>query len=187
MKEYTYNDKSFLMEVTITGLFCGFITIVCLILACLGFLSGLMVFIAIVAGYSFWNCFISKSNSQKVILDDDYISFKTYNREDRFAFNDIKRLRIREFPTSGKMYIRINDSTAFKGRYWIQTKVFSDGNELFRKLLDIEYEMHPDTLKARARRVNTEYMEAEKKAGPVVKKKKFMGRDLYIKSRKKKV
>jgi hypothetical protein len=66
---------------------------------------------------------------------------------------------IREFPSSGKMYLRVGKTTLLHGRYWLQTKVFTDGRELFQALLDIEYAKNPDTIKARARRVNTEYLE----------------------------
>ena len=63
------------------------------------------------------------------------------------------------------MYIRINDSSLFKGRYWLQTRVMTDGRELFQRICDLEFRIHPDTLKARARRVNSEYLEAEGASG----------------------
>ena len=31
-----------------------------------------------------------------------------------------------------------------KGRYWLNTKNYNDGQELFRLLLDMEYEKHPE-------------------------------------------
>lgn len=163
MKEYSYDKRSFLVGVTITSIFCLVLMVVCLLLALFNIMPALLCFVALVAFYTVWNSFISKSNSQKVIITDTSIQFYCYHRLDTYVIKDIERLSIREFPTSGKMYIRMNHPTIFKGRYWLQTKLFSDGNELFRSLLDLEYKLHPDTLKARARRVNSAYIEAEKK------------------------
>lgn len=163
MKEYVFDKQRFLIEVTITGIFCFAIMILAIILALTGYLAPLMIGIACIAAYTCWNSFVSKSNSEKVIVDDTSIRFYAYHREDVYTLSEIRQLRIREFPSSGKMYIRIDHYNAFKGRYWLQTNLFSDGKELFHKLLDIEYAMHPDTLKARARRVNSEYLDAEKK------------------------
>lgn len=179
MKEYTYDKRAFFIEVTITGIFSAIIMAGAIILAVLGILTPLMLAIAVIAGYSCWNTYVSKSNTETVTVDDEYISFSVYGREDKYLMKDIEQFRIREFPSSGKMYIRMNKSNAFKGRYWLQTKVFSDGKELFRSLLDIEYKLHPDTLKARARRVNTEYIEAEK-SGKFSKKRR-RGKRLIIK------
>lgn len=179
MKSYMYQKKLFFIEVTFTGIFCILIFIVSLILALQGYLSGLMIFVAVICLYQIWNTFISKSTPEEVVIDDDYISFSAYNRCDKYYFSEMKVLRIREFPTSGKMYIRVNDSNLLKGRYWVQTKQFENGKELFKTLLDLEYKLHPDTLKARARRVNTEYMEAERRIQPKRKKKR-----LFLKKKK---
>lgn len=173
MKSYMYDKKLFFVEVTFTGIFCILACFTCICLAIVGYLPQLMIFLAIIAIYNVWNTFISKSTSEEVVINKDFISFNAYKRCDKYILTEIKRLRIREFPSSGKMYIRINDSSLLKGRYWIQTKQFENGKELFHALLDIEYEMHPETLKARARRVNTEYIEAAKHVIPKAKKKRF--------------
>ena len=57
----------------------------------------------------------------------------------------------------------MNGGGLLKGRYWLNTRNYNDGQELFRLLLDMEYEKHPESLKARARRVNTEYNAQVKK------------------------
>lgn len=160
MKVYTYNKTAFFMQVKFTGIFCLGVAVIALISAISGYLSGLMVFISVVALYQVWNTFVSHSNPEQVILDDDTITFASFQKEDRYVVSEMKQLRIREFPSSGKMYIRIDDANLFHGRYWIQSSQFNDGKELFKALLDIEYKKHPDTLKARARSVNTEYINA---------------------------
>jgi hypothetical protein len=88
---------------------------------------------------------------------------RSFNRTDDYHLSQLKSFKIREFPTAGKMYLRMDGGGLLKGRYWLNTKNYNDGQELFRLLLDMEYEKHPESLKARARRVNTEYNTKVKK------------------------
>lgn len=76
---------------------------------------------------------------------------------------DIDSFLVREFPSSGKIYLRVNDASLVSGRFWIPTKMFNDSEELFSLLRDLEYKIHPDSLKARARRTNEEYLKRKKR------------------------
>lgn len=170
-KTFYYDKLLYFIDVKVTGIFCGIIILACLYLGIVGIVSRALVgLIALVALYTFWNCFIAKSTSQIVSINQQEIIFSALGREDHYPLTDIKKIRVREFPTGGKMYIRINNYGLNKGRYWIQFKKFNDSQELMKRVLDIEYHIHPDTLKARARRVNTEYLELKKqKAEQTVK------------------
>lgn len=159
MKEYYYDKKNFGRQVTLTGIFAIAIAVICLIGILMGRQPGLLVVAIIVATYTAWNSFISNSNPEKVVIADDYISFSSFGREDKYMLDQLEMFRLREFPTAGKIFIRVNKAGIFKGRYWVHTWHFNDGKELFTRLLDMEYALHPDTLKAKARRVNTEYIE----------------------------
>lgn len=162
-KTFSYNPLQYLFNVTLTGIFCGAVVLGCIYLIVFSSISPVLLsVIALVALYTMWNCFISKSNSASVTVSDDVISFTSFGRTDTYIINDIDTIRIREFPTGGKMYIRINDYGLRKGRYWIHFSKFEDGKTLMKKLLDIEYAIHPDSLKARARTVNTNFMKLKK-------------------------
>lgn len=165
-KIFSYDKLLFFFDVKLTGGFSGIITVVCLYLGIVGRVNrGILFFIALIAFYTFWNSFIGKCNTQQVKISETTLSFESLGREDSYKIDEIKKIRVREFPTGGKMYIRINDYNLLKGRYWVQFKKFNDGQDLMRQILDIEYKIHPETLKARARRVNTQYLELEKKRG----------------------
>lgn len=174
MKTYTYEQPYYALEVVITGLFCLMLAILCggAALAHIFLPQLLLVFFSIVALYQVWNTFIAIANPEKVVIEQDALTFSAFGRSDRFARKDIHELRIREFPTAGKMYVRINGGGFFHGRYWLQTKVMSDGSELFHRMLDMEYELHPNTIKARARRVNTVYVEHEQQVRAYQDKKR---------------
>ena len=161
MKTYTYEQPYFSIEVLGTGLFCGALVALCVVGAVTNLFMppALLALFAAVAFYQVWNTFVAIANPRRVTLGDEAISFAAFGRTDRFELGDVHEFRVREFPSAKKMYVRINGGGLLRGRYWLQTKVMTDGDELFRRLLDMEYKLHPDTIKARARRVNSEYLE----------------------------
>lgn len=159
MKHYQYEKKRFMVQVTITGIFCAILAMISIVFMVQGFMPAIMAIVFIVSVYTVFNTFIAKTTPETIDISKHQITFGAYNQEARYTISQLKEFRIREFPTSGKMYIRVNDYSLLKGRYWVQTKMFNDSKELFMELLDIEYTLHPESLKARARRVNTEYNE----------------------------
>ncbi len=159
---YTYMKRYFLIEVQLTAVISALALILCTVWAFMGIYPPLMVLIDIAAFYQLWNTFVAIANPREVTLTDEEISFSCWGRTESYRIDELKEFRVREFPTAGKMYIRVNDHNIFHGRYWLQTQQMTNGKELFQRIQDLEYAIHPDTLKARARRVNTEYIEAEK-------------------------
>ena len=159
---YSYLKRYFFIEVTLTGIVCLAALLVCPYLAYKGIVPGIMIVLMVPAAYQVWNTFVAIANPQTVEIDDEAIAFSAWGRTDRYLWNDVTSFRVREFPSAGRIYIRVNNSGLLRGRYWLQTRVMTDGRELFQRICDLEYKIHPDTLKARARRVNSEYLEAEK-------------------------
>ena len=139
-KTYTYQEPYFTMEVKAEGAFCVLIFFACawLIYTNAYNMWGLYVVFAVAALYQ--------------------VSFELFGKSQSYKLSELKEFRVREYPSSGKMYLRVGDHNALHGRFWLSTKTFTDGQELFGRLRDLEYEIHPDTLKARARRTNEEYV-----------------------------
>lgn len=155
MTRYTYIKRYFAIEVVLTGAVSTAALVVCPLAAFSGFLPGVMVVLAVAALYQVWNTFIAIANPETVVIDGGAIAFSAWGRTDRYEAGEITEFRVREFPTAGKMYVRVNGGRLLRGRYWLQTRVMTDGDELFRRICDMEYAMHPDTLKAYARRSNS--------------------------------
>ena len=65
---------------------------------------------------------------------------------------DLNDMRVREYPADLRMYVRMDGDTFLQGRYWIRGRWFSDGEELFKRICDLELKINPDSLKAQARR-----------------------------------
>ncbi|WP_035425315.1 hypothetical protein [Atopobium fossor] len=164
-KKYVYEAPFYFIEVVLVGILCAVVTVICLALAVFRpILSpGLLVFIAAVAFYQVWNTFISISNPETVTLSDSEISFSGFNRIHTYKINELSTFLVRPFPSSGKTYVRVGNHNIFKGRYWVPTKMFSDGKELFNQINELDYKLNPASLKSRARRVNSEYIKNKKR------------------------
>ena len=156
MKKYTYNKTLYIFDVFITGI----VAMGTLIIATIYLHSqpALYLLAALVCVYTMWNCFISKVHPQYITITKEKLLFNSFNRVDEFKVDEIKKYNLREFSSSGKIYLRINKSNLFSGRYWINTKNYNSSKELFDYLRELDTQLNPDSLKSRAKRVNQEYL-----------------------------
>jgi hypothetical protein len=161
MKKYEYIDKRFMLEQTLTNVFAILIIFIAAYYALKGVVPVIMTLAFISAFYSVINNFVFKVNSKKVIIDKNKLSFEAYGKKDTYFIDAIKKIKLKEFPTNGKIYTRITDENNKTHKYWIHTKSFNDGKELFREMMYIEHDKHPDTLKAKSR--DAEFSKERKK------------------------
>lgn len=157
MNEFKYNRLLYLFDVIITGI----VAIGAFIASLVYFHSNLslLILIGIVCIYTIWNSFVSKVHPEKIVIKENEIVFESFNSKDRYYIDGTDRFQLREFPSSGKLYLRIGNEQLQKGRYWINTKNYNNGKELFQLFRDLDYKINPDSLKSKARRVNTEYLQ----------------------------
>ena len=160
-KTYTFQDPIFTIEVPVTTAFCAFLIPYGIYHMVKGDLltPPLLAFFVVAAIYQVWNVVVSAAHPKDVIVDDESISFCLYGRQDRYELDQISDLHVRSNAHNGKLFIRINKPTIFRGRYWVNTQDFNDGRELFNLIEDLEVRVHPDGLKAKARRSNEKYLE----------------------------
>lgn len=163
MKRFEYDKTLYFIDVLLTGVVSLIAFLIAIALVVTNRMPALMFLVGIVAFYSFWNALVARVTPKEVDVTGDTLMLRSFNRTDDYHLSQLKSFKIREFPTAGKMYLRMDGGGLLKGRYWLNTKNYNDGQELFRLLLDMEYEKHPESLKARARRVNTEYNTKVKK------------------------
>ncbi|MGI6608607.1 MAG: hypothetical protein ACOX1F_06530 [Erysipelotrichaceae bacterium] len=188
MKKYIYKKDHFFVRVTLVG-------IICIIMGAYNsylFIKEkniLNLFIVVVCVYQIFNTFFSLSNPQEVYIDDHRITFKAYGQVHSYDFKQIYDFRVKEFPQAKKVYLRINknQNNLLKGRYWVFCLYFNDSDELFRWFLDKEYQMHPDTIKAHARRSNEMSPEEKEKCAQLkTEKEKNKKRGFFTNKKMKK-
>lgn len=158
-KTYTYQEPFFTMEVKVEGGFCAFLTVLLAWNAYTNLfgMGILFAIFAIVAFYQTWNTFIARCYSHSVTIGDDEISFELFGRSQTYKISELKEFQIRGGSRGGKMYVRVGKHNALRGRFWISTDVYEDGEELASRLIEIENAVDPDSLRVQARRTNTEY------------------------------
>lgn len=164
MKKYIYNRKFFNTEVTMTGVICGIIAILSLVMIAIQVMAVLFMIVFVVAIYQVINTFYSNSNPEIVELSDTTISFSSYKRKDTYKLDEIHSFKVRQVGGE-KFYIRVNKYNIQKGRYWIATKRMNDGQELAQWITEFELKVHPDSLKSQAIKSSRMYQESKKKEG----------------------
>lgn len=148
MQIYEYKKSRYFVEHTLTNIFAGLIIIISIYNIVNGFLPVIMTVALISSLYSIINNFIFKVNAERVGIDKDTILFQAYNNTKKYQISEIKKIKLKEYPTIGKIYVRIYDRNNKLNRFWIHTNSFLNGKKLFIHLLYVEYNKHPDTLKA---------------------------------------
>lgn len=149
MKKYIYEKKFFNTEVTLVAILCGLLLIASVIAMIMQFYFWIALVIFLVCAYQLINTFVSNSNPEIITIDENSISFKSFNKEDKYLFKEIDSFKVREL-AGGKMYIRINEPSLKKGRYWVNAYRMNDKDELIEFVRQFEIKKHPNSLKAQA-------------------------------------
>ncbi|WP_231036115.1 hypothetical protein [Pectinatus sottacetonis] len=76
-------------------------------------------------------------------------------RFQKYRYDKIKYFKVREARYSRNMFIRINKPLLGKGRFWINANGFNDSKELYEYIINLEYKIHPRSLKSIA---NNQYI-----------------------------
>ncbi|MCI2187373.1 MAG: hypothetical protein LKK41_03300 [Olsenella sp.] len=188
-KSYVYESPFYNIEVTFTGVFCAVVCIACIAIAGLDVFipRGLALIFGAVAFYQVWNTFVSLSNPERVEIDEegDSISFSGFGRVDSYKLSELSTFLVRPFPSSGKTYLRVQNHNIFKGRYWVPTKMFSGGGELFAYLVNLGNKVHPNSLQARAYDINKDYLNHADQIEAVRSKERSARRNNRTKTRNK--
>lgn len=162
-KTYYYDKKIYAYRVTMIGVISGIILLYATLQLLINPNNWLMIGPFFIGLYAFWETFVSVANPSSVTITDDSVTFSAYGRSHTWYWKDVTKLQVKEFPTAKKLFIRFNDPGYFKGRYWVAALEFNDTNELYNYFLDKEFELHPDTLKGRARQSSIDSKKAKEK------------------------
>jgi hypothetical protein len=149
-KEYIFDPKVYFARVILTGIFCVLIFVFSLYMVFTDNHRQLFILIAAVSAYASWNAFVSGSNPNKIILEENGISFVSPVRQTKYLFSEITVFLAKDFRGSGKIFLRINKSGFLKGRYWIHTREFNDSYELYLFIMKLEHKTHPNSIKSKA-------------------------------------
>lgn len=152
-KTYEFERRYYVLEVPVTAVFCAAMLGLSLynILMAKTTIPAVYGMFVIAAVYQLWNLLLSHAYPQYVHVDDESITFELWGRKDRYDFATLDSFLVRSNPVNGNTFIRAGKTTPFRGRYWIGTKKYTNGKELYDAIEAIELRTHPDSLKALAR------------------------------------
>lgn len=159
---FNYQAHRYAIEVIGEGLLCAATIVVCAwgVVTNAWGLSGIFVVFGVTAIYHFWNVFIAHCHPSRVCIDDSRIIFHSFGHDQSYLLRELESFRVREYPSTGRMYLRVGRCSLLRGRFWIATKSFANGSELFDRIRAIEAQVHPTSLKEKARRTNEAYIQA---------------------------
>lgn len=91
----------------------------------------------------FLDHFVSLSHPEQVTLSDHELVFSGFGRHHTYTFDGIKRINIRKTAFTKSIYVRINEASLLKGRYWLNIETLSEGKELQEFLTKLVETKHP--------------------------------------------
>ncbi|MER0282109.1 hypothetical protein ABRY18_18095 [Clostridioides difficile] len=152
MKKYKYDSIRYSINVIIPGFFMILILLYALFNNYENFSVNIYSLLIIICIYGIFNTFISSSNPKEIIIDNKCIHFISFITAHNYEIKDIEKVRIREFYNKN-LYLKINDGSLLKGRYWIRINMFNNDLELYNYLIELEESLYPESLKFRNKRL----------------------------------
>ncbi len=152
MKTYICSSQERIFQIIIPSVIsaCGLFTCIAVFFTHIEY-SLPAILIGIICLYTIYNTFLTGSYPDKVIVTNNYIAFSCMGKIQYYKYNEIKYFKVRDSQYSKNMFLRINRPLFGKGRFWINTRSFHNGNDLYEYIINLEYKIHPNSLKNIAR------------------------------------
>ncbi|RRF89238.1 MAG: hypothetical protein DUD33_08070 [Coriobacteriaceae bacterium] len=123
---YTYDRRRYTIDV----LLATYVSVVGLplavVLLSLGVLAPLMLLLAVVCGYSLLNAFVAHAYPRKVTFDGSSVAFESFGHVDSYPAGSIERLRVQRYPDCMRLYLRVNNASPLRGRYFLHCEDLYD-------------------------------------------------------------
>ncbi|MGG5370639.1 hypothetical protein [Enterococcus sp. AZ196] len=108
MKRFEYDNTLYFMDVLVTGVVSLIVFLIAISSIIVNWMPALMGLVGIVAFYSFWNALVARVTPKEVDVTGDRVRLRSFKRTDDYSLTQLKSFKIREFPTAGKMYLRMD-------------------------------------------------------------------------------
>ena len=143
---YKYNKKKYFITVTLTSIFIIFLLIYAVIKNIFNFSINIYTFIILASCYELFNIYIAGVKPLEIDLDSHRFILRGYRKEDIYEIQDLKYMMTKELANK-KLYLRINQYSLFRGRYWIDTKSYENSENLYLNIMELERLICPNQLK----------------------------------------
>ena len=143
---YKYDKKKYFITVTLTSIFIVLLLIYAVIKNILDFNINIYTFIILASCYELFNIYIAGVKPLEIDLDSHRFILRGYRKEDIYEIQDLKYMITKELANK-KLYLRINQYSLFRGRYWIDTKSYENSENLYLNIMELERLICPNQLK----------------------------------------
>ena len=143
---YKYDNNKSFFTVTITKNNIIFLLIYAVIKNILNFNVNIYTFIILASCYELFNIYIAGVKPLEIELDNQRLVLRGYRKEDIYEIQDLKYMMTKEL-ANRRLYLRINNYSLFRGRYWIDTKSYENSENLYLNLMELERLICPNQLK----------------------------------------
>lgn len=149
--KYRYDSKKYFIKVIFSSVFISFLMIYAIIKNIMNFNLNIYTFIIIASLYELFNVYIAMCKPVEIEMNDESLIFRAFNKEQKYEIKDLKYMMTKEL-ANRKLYLRINNYSLCRGRYWIDTKSYENNQELYINLMELERKINPNQLKYNSRR-----------------------------------
>ena len=163
MKVYKYDPTRYMMGVIIPTYFAAGVLVYALIQAIIGNNTGWFVLISIFCASYVLDNLIADTRPKEISDDGEYLCLRGFGKEHVFKWDEIKKLRIRQYTFTKKIYIRIGETTIVKGRYWLDLSIYSSGDEILQKFKKYEDILNPILMQRKKNLAQRTMMRKQKK------------------------
>jgi hypothetical protein len=139
---YDYNERKYLFKIVIPVGLAILFSIISLYRYYFVSKSGLYMSVFIICFLISTDHLIGLSHPKKIVNSSKSIEFYSFGRRHMYRWKDVKNINIREFPFSKKVYVRMNNASFSKGRYWVSLDYMDDSEELIKDLKMEEASRH---------------------------------------------
>ena len=143
---YKYDKKKYFITITLTSIFIVFLLIYAVIKNIFSFGVNIYTFIILASCYELFNIYIAGVKPSEIELNNNSFILRGFRKEDVYEIQDLKYMMTKELANK-KIYLRLNNYSLFKGRYWIDTKSYENSENLYLNIMELERLICPNQLK----------------------------------------
>ncbi|MPW26992.1 hypothetical protein GC105_14500 [Alkalibaculum sp. M08DMB] len=147
MKVYEYDKKRYVVSIILPNIIVMGLIFIYSLYNNFKFIGvNIFTLLLFVSIYTLFNTLISLSYPSKIVDTGSEYQFHAFGRKHVFKKKDIENIKIRELAAT-RMYIRINNGSILRGRFWIKYSFYSNGEEFNDNIHALEKELNPKSLK----------------------------------------
>lgn len=141
-KVYKYDPLRYIFGVTIPALLAAGLAIYSAFRLSMGG-SQFNAFVLITCALIATDHLCALTRPKEIRCTEKGLELSSFGRKHAYVWNKIECINLRKGAFSNKIYLRLGDTSFFRGRYWINVDMYNEGDMLIEFLKKKEAKLHP--------------------------------------------